>query len=161
MANLGEITEIINATECTLEIRTGSGTSDVYGLLQDLDIHIGRIENRHATTDGLIYTYGKGDNFFTGKIILTGPELDGTAWTSASAFASFNELTQTDSNGDLNTINWLIHANPVDSGATDKYLQATGVLRDYDIRKTSEGVVEISIFVRITGDTITINDTIV
>ena len=44
---------------------------------------------------------------------------------------------------------------------SEKYLQCTGVLRDYDIKKSSEGIVEISIFVRITGDSLTINSTIV
>jgi len=153
MANLGEITEIVNATELTLLVG-----SDTYILLKDLDIHIGRIENRHATTDGLIYTYGKGDNFFTATLIFTGDEVDGTAYSAATTAASFNELSITDSNGDLSTINWLIHANPVSSSATDKWFQATGVMRDYDVKKTSEGVVEVSIFVRIIGDTITISD---
>jgi hypothetical protein len=148
MANLGEITEIVNATELTLEERTGTGTSDNYILLKDLDLHIGRVENRHPTTDGLIYTYGKGDNFFTATLIVSTPEI-----------SSINTLSQTDGDGDLTSKNWLIHANDV--SGSDKYLQCTGVLRDYDIKKSSEGVVEISIFVRITGDSLTINTTIV
>ena len=148
MGNLGDITEIVNATELTLEERTGSGTSDNYILLKDLDLHIGRAENRHPTTDGLIYTYGKGDNFFTSTLIVSTPEL-----------STLNTLTQTDGDGELTPKNWLIHAHNV--SGSDKYLQCTGVLRDYDIKKSSEGVVEISIFVRITGDSLTINSTIV
>ena len=42
------------------------------------------------------------------------------------------------------------------SGAS-KTFAATGVLRDYDVRKPEEGKVQIDIFVRITGDTITIS----
>jgi hypothetical protein len=41
------------------------------------------------------------------------------------------------------------------AGATKTFV-ATGVLRDYDISKPSEGKVTIDIFVRITGDTISI-----
>ena len=155
MANLGKITEIVNATELTLEVG-----SDNYILLKDLDIHIGRIENRHPTTDGLIYTYGKGDNFFTATLVMSGPELDGTSYSGSyptpdTTAASFNDLTQLTSNGDLNFIAWKIVANNV--SGTAKTLACSGVLRDYDIKKTAEGVVEISIFVRITGDTLSIS----
>jgi len=139
MANLGELSEIINATELTLEVG-----SDRYIHLKDLDLHIGRVENRHPTTDGIVYTYGKGDNFFTAVLTASTPELD-----------SLNTLTQTDSNGDLTSTSWKIVANNV-SGAS-KTFAATGVLRDTDIKKVSEGVVEITIFVRITGDTVTVS----
>lgn len=153
MANLGELSEIINSTELTLKVG-----NDTYILLENLDIHIGRIENRHATTDGLVYTYGKGDNYFTATLLLTGPELT----TSITAppndetnAAGFNVLSQTDGNGDLQTIQWKIVAKDVSGGT--KTFAATGLLRDYDIKKESEGVVKINIFVRITGDTITVS----
>jgi hypothetical protein len=139
MANLGELTEIINAIECTLEVG-----ADTYILLKDLDLHIGRIENRHPTTDGLVYTYGKGDNFFTGTLVITTPEI-----------SSLNTLTQLDSDGDLTATSWKIVAKDV-SGSS-KTFAATGVLRDFDLKKPAEGVVEMSIFVRITGDTITVS----
>ena len=144
MANLGDITEIVNATELTLEERTGSGTSDNYILLKDLDLHIGRVENRHPTTDGLIYTYGKGDNYFTATLLVSTPEL-----------SDLNTLGQIDSDGDMTSRAWLIKAKDV-SGTT-KTFSATGILRDYDISKPSEGKVSIDIFVRITGDTISIS----
>lgn len=150
MANLGEITEIVNSTELTLQVG-----SDTYILLRDLEVNISRIENRFATTGGLVYTYGKGDNSFTGTLIYSGPEVDGTSYSNSTTAASFNELTQTDSNGDLNSIDWKIVANNV--SGTAKTLTCSGVLRDYTIRKNgAEGVVEIDIFVRITGDTISI-----
>jgi hypothetical protein len=50
---------------------------------------------------------------------------------------------------------WKIVAKNV-SGAT-KTFAATGVLKEYDISKPSEGKVSIEIFVRITGDTVTIS----
>ena len=139
MANLGEITEIVNASELTLEV--GANT---YIMLKDLQLHIGRPEDRTATTDaGVLYTYGKGDNFFTATLVVTTPEID-----------SLDTLTILDSDGDMPTQAWKIVARDV-SGST-KTFAATGVLREYDVRKPEEGKVEIDIFVRITGDTITI-----
>tara|TARA_R110000787_G_scaffold26836_1_gene74847 strand:+ start:153 stop:572 length:420 start_codon:yes stop_codon:yes gene_type:complete len=139
MANLGEIAEIVNASELTLEVG-----SDNYILLTDLDLHIGRPEDRVATTDNVLYTYGKGDNWFTATLIVSTPEL-----------SSLNTLGQIDSDGDMTSTAWKIVAKNV-SGAT-KTFSATGILREFDIRKPSEGKVNINIFVRITGDTISIS----
>lgn len=140
MANLGEITEIVNASELTLEVG-----SDTYILLKDLVIHIGRTEDRVATTDGgALYTYGKGENFFTATLVVSTPEL-----------SSLNTLTQIDSDGDMTSTAWKIVAKNI-STAT-KTFAATGVLKEYDVRKPEEGKVEIDIFVRITGDTVTIS----
>ena len=140
MANLGEITEIVNASELTLEVG-----SDNYILLTNLNLHIGRTEDRIATTDGgALYTYGKGENFFTATLIVSTPEL-----------SSLNTLGQIDSDGDMTPTSWKIVARNV-SGAT-KTFAATGVLKEYDITKPAEGKVSIDIFVRITGDTITIS----
>jgi len=140
MADIGAITEIVNASELTLEVG-----SDTYVMLTNLAIHIGRSEDRTATTDaGVLYTYGKGDNFFTATLTVTTPEL-----------SSLNTLTQIDSDGDMTSTLWKIVARDV-SGAT-KTFAATGVLRDYDVSKPEEGKVSIDIFVRITGDTISIS----
>ena len=140
MANLGEITEIVNASELTLEVG-----SDNYILLTNLNLHIGRTEDRIATTDGgALYTYGKGDNWFTATLLVSTPEL-----------SSLNTLTQIDGDGDMTSTSWKIVAKDV-SGST-KTFAATGVLRDYDVSKPTEGKVTIDIFVRITGDTVTIS----
>ena len=139
MANLGEITEIVNASELTLEVG-----SDTYIMLTNLNLHIGRIEDRTATTDaGVLYTYGKGDNFFTATLVATTPEL-----------SSLNTLSQIDSDGDMTSTSWKIVAKNV-SGST-KTFAATGVLREYDVSKSPEGKVLIDIYVRITGDAISI-----
>jgi len=139
MANLGEITEIVNASELTLEVG-----SDIYITLTNLQIHIGRPEDRTATTDaGVLYTYGKGDNFFTATLVVTTPEI-----------SSLNTLTQIDGDGDMTSTAWKIVARDV--SAATKTFAATGILREYDVRKPEEGKVEIDIFVRITGDTISI-----
>jgi len=141
MANLGEITEIVNSDELTLKVG-----ADTYIMLNNLVVHVGRTENRIATTDaGALYSYGKGDSYFTATLVLTTPELD-----------SLNTLTQIDANGDMSSTAWLIVANNV-SGST-KTLACTGVLRDYDVKKGGNGeYVEMDIFVRITGDTVTIS----
>jgi len=139
MANRGEITEIINASETTLEVG-----SDTYILLKNLVLHIGRTEDRTATTDGgALYSYGKGDNFFTGTLVASTPEID-----------ALNTLTQIDSDGDMTSTAWKIVYKNV-SGAT-KTFAATGILKEYDLSKPEEGKIEMDIFVRITGDTITI-----
>jgi len=144
MANIGEITEIVNASELRLMF-----SADTYITLTDLQIHIGRTEDRVATTDGgALYTYGKGENFFTATLILTTPELLDTN------AVGFNKLTQIDSDGDMPTRAWLIKGTNV-SGGTVQWA-ATGVLKEYDVKKTPEGKVEIDIFVRITGDTIAV-----
>jgi hypothetical protein len=146
MANLGEITEIVNASELTLEVG-----SDNYILLTNLSLHIGRPEDRVATTDGgALFTYGKGDNYFTATLLVSTPEL-------GDATGSLNDLTKIDSDGDMTSTAWKIVAKNV-SGAT-KTFAATGILREYDISKPSEGKVSIDIFVRITGDDITITPT--
>ena len=140
MGNLGEIAEIVNASELTLEVG-----SDNYILLSDLSLHIGRTESRDVVTSGdPLYSYGSGDNYFTATLLVSTPEL-----------TSLNTLTQISANGDLTSTAWKIVAKNV-SGAT-KTFAATGVLRDYDISKPSEGKVSIDIFVRITGDTISIS----
>ncbi len=140
MANLGEITEIVNASELTLEVGSNN-----YILLSDLSLHIGRTESRDVVTSGdPLYSYGSGDNYFTATLLVSTPEL-----------SSLNTLTQISANGDLTSTAWKIVAKNV-SGAT-KTFSATGVLRDYDISKPSEGKVSIDIFVRITGDTISIS----
>ena len=143
MANLGEITEIVNASELTLEVG-----SDTYIMLTNLQLHIGRPEDRAPTTDaGVLYTYGKGDNFFTATLLITTPEIGDLTPT-------FNFLTKIDVNGDMPSRAWKIVAKNV-SGAT-KTLAATGILRTYDIRKAPEGKVEIDIDVRITADSIAV-----
>ena len=140
MANLGEITEIVNASELTLEVG-----SDNYILLTNLSLHVGRPEDRVATTDGgALFTYGKADSYFTATLLL-----------SSGDIATINTLSQIDSDGDKTSTAWLIKARDV-SGTT-KTLECTGVLREYDVTKPSEGKVTIDIFVRITSDTISIS----
>jgi len=140
MANLGEITEIVNASEATLEVG-----SDNYILLTNLQMHIGRPEDRTATVDGgALYTYGKADNFFTGTLLVSTPELN-----------TLNTLTQTDADGDMTSTLWKIVYRDL-AGATRTFA-ATGFLREFDVRKGEEGKVEIDIFVRMTDDSITIS----
>jgi len=140
MANLGEITEIVNALECTLEVG-----SDTYILLTDLQLNMSRPEDRTATTDGgALYTYGKGDHSFTATLVVSTPEL-----------SSLNTLNEIDSDGDMVSTLWKIVYRNL-AGAT-KTFAATGILTGYTVRKPREGKVEIDIAVRITGNTVTIS----
>ncbi len=143
MVSLGAITELIASDELTLELG-----SDIFIGLKDLQVHIGRSEEQIGTTDTeSLWVYGKADSFFTATLFLTTPELRG-------ATTEFNALTQLSSNGDLTEKAWLINAR--DEAGVTKQFAATGFLREYDVRKAQE-LVEIDIFVRITGDTVTIN----
>tara|TARA_R110000765_G_scaffold365727_1_gene455842 strand:+ start:115 stop:552 length:438 start_codon:yes stop_codon:yes gene_type:complete len=143
---IGEIAEIVNASELTLETSVGN-----YILLTNLSLHIGRPEDRVATTDGgALFTYGKGDNYFTATLLVSTPEL-----SSLNTLTKFTNYGTSNDNGDMPSTAWLIKAKDV-SGTT-KTFSATGVLREYDISKPSEGKVSIDIFVRITGDTISIS----
>lgn len=140
MADLGAITEIVNAQELTLEVGV-----DTYIMLTNLQVHVGRPEDRTATTDGgVLYTYGKGDHFFTATLVVTTPEL-----------STLNTLNTLDTDGDMTSTAWKIVARDL-AGAT-KTWAATGILREYDVRKVEEGTVEIDIVVRITGDTVSIS----
>lgn len=155
---LGAIAEICNARETRLAIDTGSGTYDYFALLKDLELSIGRTEQRDVTTDGgPLYSYGAGDNFLTGTLLFSGPEVSGTDFVNASTPASFNELTQGDGNGKQEEIAWLLVVTDVSGNS--KYFSITGVLRDFVIRKPEEGKTEVDIFIRITSDTITISNT--
>jgi hypothetical protein len=139
MANIGEIGEIINASEVTLEVST-----DTYIMLTDLHLHTGRFEEGVPTTDtGTVWTIGKGDNWMTFSLLATTPEI-----------SSLNTLTQVDSDGDYTSTAWKVVAKDVSSAT--KTLAATGYLRDVDYRKAPEGKLRLDCFVRITGDTLTI-----
>ena len=147
MGNLGEIAEIVNASELTLEVG-----SDNYILLTNLSLHIGRPEDRVATTDGgALFTYGKGDNYFTATLLVSTPEL-----SSLNTLSKFTNYGTSNDNGDMPSTAWKKIVAKNVAGAT-KTFSATGILRDYDISKPSEGKVSIDIFVRITGDTISIS----
>jgi len=140
MGNLGELTEIVNSTELTLEV-----AADRYILVRDLNVHVGRVETRAPTTDGVAYVFGRGDNWFTCTLLVTTPQI-----------SVLNTLTQLSVTGTLTPTDWKIVANNV-SGTGPKTLEASGVLRDYDIRATADNIAEIDIFVRITGDTLTVS----
>ena len=146
MADLGTITEIVNASELHLGVDTGTGF-DNYILLTNLPLHVGRPEDRVATTDGhALFTYGKADNYFTATLLVSTPEL-----------STLNTLSQVDPDGDMTSTAFMIRAKNVDGAF--KYLACTGILREYDVSKPSEGKVSIDIFVRITSDTVAITDT--
>ena len=106
-------------------------------------IKIGRPEFRAATNDsGVVYFAGMGDNFFTTTLFFT------------DQVTGLNTLTQTDSSGKLTSTAWLIVSTD-SSGGTNTFA-ATGTLRDYFIHPDTGGHIAIDIFVRITGDTISI-----
>jgi len=139
MADIGAISELVNASELTLEVG-----ADTYIMLTNLVLSVSRPESRDATTDaGALYTYGKGDHSFTATLLVTSPEI-----------TSLNTLQNIDSDGDLTSTSWKIVTT--DSSSATRTLACTGVLRAYTISKDPEGKVRIDIDVRITPDTIVI-----
>jgi len=154
---LGALTEIANASETRLAVDTGSGTYDYYVLLKDLELSIGKTETRDVVTSGgPLYSYGAGDNFLTATIFYTETEVTGVDYTNSSTPASFNELTQLGSNGQNEEIDWLLIIKDV--SGSEKFWSITGVLRDFKLRKPAEGKVEVDIFIRITGNTVSVAD---
>ena len=86
MANIGEVTEIVNNEKLTLEVG-----SDTYILMQDLTVNIDRPIDRQTTSGGgVVYFYGSGDNFISFTLLCSTPEI-----------ASLNTLTARDANGAL------------------------------------------------------------
>jgi len=139
MANIGEETEVINSQEATLEVG-----ADTYIAVQDMRLTISRPEDRRPTTDGgVLYFYGKGDNFFEFTLVATTPELD-----------SLNSLTKLDDFGALSSTAFKIVYK--DKTGNTKTFAATGVLPNLVIESIVENGVLVRGRVRITGDSVTV-----
>lgn len=136
----GSVATLMLSTETQLKL-----AGDEWVLLKDLQVHIGRPEDRTPTTDaGAIYTYGKGDHWLTFTVIGSPTEID--------SLAALNEI---DANGGMPTAStWTVVGTAV-SGAVAT-LTCTGYLRDMDYRKGTEGKVELDCFIRITADTVAV-----
>lgn len=142
MADLGAVTELINAKN--LQLRDNSG-ADIYVALTDLVLHGGRVEVRDSHTGlGAVYSYGAGDHWMT--FTLTGTPVE------INSIIALNNITGT---GDMTSNDWEIRGTTLSSGETIT-LDAPGFLRDWDLRKAPEGKVKLDCFVRITSDTIVV-----
>ena len=145
MADIGAKTEIANAAEGHL--RLGGGTN-IYIMLKNLNLHIGRPEDRQPTTDaGALYTYGKGDNWMTFTLVATTPEL--------KTLADYNILgTNGGINNDGGTLAWDLVITDL-SGGTATFI-TTGNMRELDIIMNPEGKWDIDCNVRITTDAVSV-----
>ena len=151
LSKLGQVAEFMANEQFTLQIG-----SNYYGFLENLTIQVGRPEERRGTLDsGPEYAFGQGDNFFSGTLVMTKPEMDGTAWTNETTRASINELTQLNSNGELELLQWKIVGES--EAGTNMTFAATGWLRQYAARKGDKGKVLVDILVRVQGDTVSIS----
>lgn len=140
MANIGEITELVNAQNLKLDIGANR-----FIMLQELDFHLGRPEAREPTTDGGVqYFYGKGDHYFDATILLTTPEI-----------SFFNDLTELDSDGNLTSTTFSIISEPRGGGA-NVTITVTAQLPDFNIVKPIEGGLIFRVRFRITTDTVTV-----
>ena len=138
MANIGEVTELVNNEKLTLEVG-----SDTYILMQDVTVNIDRPIDRQTTSGGgVVYFYGSGDNFIQFTLLCSTPEI-----------ASLNTLTQRNANGGLTSTSWKIVAKNV-SGAT-KTITAAGTLPHLEVaRLEGVGGVVMRGRIQLTGDTI-------
>ena len=141
MANIGEVTEIVNNEKLTLEVG-----SDTYILMQDLTVNIDRPIDRQTTSGGGVsYFYGSGDNFISFTLLCSTPEI-----------ASLNTLTARDANGALTSTSWKIVSKNV-SGAT-KTITGAGTLPHLEVaRLAGVGGVVIRGRIQLTGDSITVS----
>ena len=141
MANIGEVTEIVNNEKLTLEVG-----SDTYILMQDLTVNIDRPIDRQTTSGGgVVYFYGSGDNFISFTLLCSTPEI-----------ASLNTLTARDANGALTSTSWKIVSKNV-SGAT-KTITGAGTLPHLEVaRLAGVGGVVIRVRIQLTGDSITVS----
>ena len=140
MANIGEVTELVNNEKLTLEVG-----SDTYILMQDVTVNIDRPISRETTSGGgVIYFYGSGDNFIQFTLLCSTPEI-----------ASLNTLTQRNANGGLTSTSWKIVAKNV-SGAT-KTITAAGTLPHLEVaRLAGIGGVVMRGRIQLEGDTISV-----
>lgn len=140
MANIGEVTELVNNEKLTLEVG-----SDTYILMQDVTVNIDRPIDRQTTSGGgVVYFYGSGDNFIQFTLLCSTPEI-----------ASLNTLTQRNANGGLTSTSWKIVAKNV-SGAT-KTITAAGTLPHLEVaRLEGVGGVVMRGRIQLTGDTISV-----
>lgn len=141
MANIGEVTEIVNNEKLTLEVG-----SDTYILMQDLTVNIDRPIDRQTTSGGgVVYFYGSGDNFISFTLLCSTPEI-----------ASLNTLTARDANGALTSTSWKIVSKNV-SGAT-KTITGAGTLPHLEVaRLAGVGGVVLRGRIQLTGDSITVS----
>ena len=141
MANIGEVTEIVNNEKLTLEVG-----SDTYILMQDLTVNIDRPIDRQTTSGGgVVYFYGSGDNFISFTLLCSTPEI-----------ASLNTLTARDANGALTSTSWKVVSKNV-SGAT-KTITGAGTLPHLEVaRLAGVGGVVIRGRIQLTGDSITVS----
>lgn len=134
MANIGEITEVINAAKVHLDLG-----SNRHILLQDLSFHIGRPESREAADVGSIYFYGQSDNYFDATLLLSTPEIN-----------TFVGYTVLDANGALPSNAFpLIYTNVSGSSKT---ITCTCEIPNLDFEKPVEGGVKTRMRFRITEE---------
>jgi hypothetical protein len=140
MANIGEITEVINnASKLSLKL-----ASDTHITLQELEFTNAQIVSRRPTTDGKArYYYGVNDIQFDAVLLATTPEI-----------ATFNTLTQKTASGGLNSNAYTIVATDK-SGAT-KTIAATSTLPLMRLIKVLRAGFKFRMHFQVTGELVTV-----
>lgn len=139
MANLGEITEVVNAAErLTLELG-----ADKYILMQEIELVQDRREKRMTQTDGGVeFFYGSGDIYFDATLLVSNPEI-----------SAFNTLTQR-SSGNLTSQAYKIVVKAKDG--TTKTFNVTAVIPTLRTIKPTVGAVKHRIRFRVISDVVSV-----
>lgn len=132
MADIGTLTELVNATEVRLYL---TSTDNEYVLLQEIDLVIQREEYVEPIAIGNAYFYGQFDNVFDATILLSGVDL--------STFIDSIFLT----NGALTTNTYLIELTSKD--ASTKTITVEAITPRLELEKLPEGGVKLRIRYRI------------
>ncbi len=83
---IGVFADLVNAQNLKLGFTDDVTDTNRFFMLQDLDFHVGRPEAREPTTDGgVIYYFGKGDNYFDATLLLTTSQITLIGGTSTIA----------------------------------------------------------------------------
>lgn len=135
MADIGALTELINATEVKLYL---TSTLNQYVMLQEIDLVINRDEYAESIAAGRAYFYGQFDNAFDATILLTDEDI--------STYIDMVSL----SSGALTEATYLIELTAKDG--TAKTISVTAVVPRLEIEKLPEGGVKIRLRFRITEE---------
>lgn len=134
MANIGEITEVINAVSVHLDLG-----SDRHILMQEIEFELDRPESRESADVGALYFYGQHNHSFEATLLLSTPEIN--------TFVGYNVL---DANGALPTNEFrLIYTNK--AGAS-KTLKLDAVVPSVKFIKPVTGGVKVRLKFRITEE---------
>ncbi len=136
MPDIGDATDVINATEVKLYLGT---TASQYVLLQELELVLDRPETREAVALGAVYFFGQHNHIFDATLLL-----------SAGDISTYLDLNKINANGALTPGNYLCEY--LAKGGTKKTVTVTAEVPRLAFEKLAEGGTKIRVRFRITEE---------